>query len=79
MPMPARRRVLTASRACAAVISADGPLSGSSLITASPFSADAVGSLNEAFYRAMGCVEAEVYNRQHVEKEPYDCQLECKL
>lgn len=32
-----------------------------------------------AFYRAMGCVEAEVYNRQHVEKEPYDCQLECKL
>lgn len=34
---------------------------------------------SQAFYRAMGCVEAEVYNRQHVEKEPYDCQLECKL
>lgn len=34
---------------------------------------------SQAFYKAMGCVEAQVYNREHVEKEPYDCQLECKL
>lgn len=34
---------------------------------------------SQAFYSAMGCAEAEVYNQQHVEKEPYDCQLECKL
>lgn len=33
----------------------------------------------QAFYRAMGCVEAQVYNAAHVEKEPYDCQLECSL
>ncbi|MCI8896985.1 MAG: hypothetical protein HFI61_04170, partial [Lachnospiraceae bacterium] len=30
----------------------------------------------QAFYRAMGCVEAQEYNKEHVEKEPYDCQLE---
>lgn len=34
---------------------------------------------SQAFYRAMGCREAEEYNREHVEKEPYDCQLECSL
>ena len=34
---------------------------------------------SQAFYKAMGCVEAEVYNRQHVEEEPCDCQLECSL
>jgi ribosomal protein S18 acetylase RimI-like enzyme len=33
----------------------------------------------QAFYHAMGCVEAEVYNQAHVEEEPYDCQLECRL
>lgn len=33
----------------------------------------------QAFYRAMGCVEAQVYNQRHVEQEPYDCQLECVL
>lgn len=33
----------------------------------------------QAFYRAMGCVEAQVYQKEHVEKEPYDCQLECVL
>jgi len=32
---------------------------------------------SQAFYRAMGCVEARVYNQAHVEAEPYDCQLEC--
>lgn len=32
---------------------------------------------SQAFYKAMGCVEAKVYNREHTEKEPYDCQLEC--
>jgi len=34
---------------------------------------------SQAFYRAMGCREAEEYNLKHVEKEPYDCQLECDL
>lgn len=31
---------------------------------------------SQAFYRAMGCVEATEYNQKHVETEPYDCQLE---
>lgn len=30
----------------------------------------------QAFYQAMGCVEAREYNQEHVEREPYDCQLE---
>lgn len=34
---------------------------------------------SQAFYRAMGCVEAQVYNQAHVEEEPHDCQLECRL
>lgn len=34
---------------------------------------------SQAFYRAMGCVEAEEYNAAHVEKEPCDCQLECRV
>ncbi len=34
---------------------------------------------SQAFYRAMGCAEAEEYISEHVEKEPYDCQLECDL
>lgn len=34
---------------------------------------------SQAFYTAMGCVEAQVYNQRHVEAEPYDCQLECSL
>ena len=34
---------------------------------------------SQAFYRSMGCVEAKEYNREHVEKEPFDCQLECVL
>lgn len=33
----------------------------------------------QAFYRSMGCVEAEEYNQRHVEAEPYDCQLEYLL
>lgn len=33
----------------------------------------------QAFYKNMGCAEAEVYNQKHVEKEPCDCQLECRL
>lgn len=33
----------------------------------------------QAFYQAMGCVEAQVYDQRHVEQEPYDCQLECAL
>ncbi len=34
---------------------------------------------SQAFYKAMGCAEAEEYNAEHTEKEPYDCQLECVL
>ena len=34
---------------------------------------------SQAFYKAMGCVEAEEYHQGHVEAEPYDCQLECRL
>lgn len=34
---------------------------------------------SQAFYRAMGCVEANEYHKEHVEREPYDCQLECPL
>lgn len=34
---------------------------------------------SQAFYKAMGCVEAQMYNQEHVDKEPYDCQLECVL
>ena len=34
----------------------------------------------QAFYKAMGCTEAQVYNQKHTEAEPFDCQLEkdCK-
>lgn len=34
---------------------------------------------SQAFYKAMGCVEAEEYMMEHVEKEPFDCQLEFRL
>lgn len=34
---------------------------------------------SQAFYKRMGCVEAEFYHQEHVEREPYDCQMECKL
>lgn len=34
---------------------------------------------SQAFYRAMGCAEAALYNQEHVEAEPFDCQLECAL
>ncbi|PWM66220.1 MAG: GNAT family N-acetyltransferase [Clostridiales bacterium] len=34
---------------------------------------------SQKFYRAMGCTEAQEYNQKHVEKEPFDCQLECLL
>lgn len=34
---------------------------------------------SQAFYKAMGCAEAEVYSQKHVEEEPCDCQLECRL
>lgn len=33
----------------------------------------------QAFYRGLGCVDATVYHQQHVEAEPFDCQLECGL
>lgn len=34
---------------------------------------------SQAFYKAMGCVEAEVCEQAHVLAEPFDCQLERKL
>lgn len=34
---------------------------------------------SQAFYRAVGCREAEEYSRIHVEKEPYDCQMELSV
>ncbi len=34
---------------------------------------------SQAFYQKMGCVEAQVYEPGHVEKEPFDCQLECSV
>ena len=34
---------------------------------------------SQAFYHAMGCVEAEEYDAAHVNAEPYDCQLEYRL
>lgn len=34
---------------------------------------------SQAFYRAMGCREAEEYSSAHVEQEPCDCQLELPL
>lgn len=34
---------------------------------------------SQAFYKSMGCVEAQEYSVRHVEKEPCDCQLECLL
>lgn len=34
---------------------------------------------SQAFYKSMGCVEAELYNKEHIEKEPFDIQLECLL
>lgn len=34
---------------------------------------------SQAFYKAMGCVEAVEYQKEHVEKEPCDCQLELVL
>ena len=34
---------------------------------------------SQAFYKAMGCSEAQIYHQKHVEAEPYDCQLEYQL
>lgn len=34
---------------------------------------------SQAFYKKMGCVEAELYNQKHVDKKPFDRQLELKL
>ena len=34
---------------------------------------------SQAFYRALGCVEAQEYQQAHVEKEPCDCQMEYAL
>ena len=33
----------------------------------------------QAFYRSMGCGDAREYDRRHVDREPFDCQMECVL
>ncbi|MCI8831656.1 MAG: GNAT family N-acetyltransferase [Lachnospiraceae bacterium] len=30
----------------------------------------------QSFYRGLGCVDAEEINREHAEREPFDCQME---
>lgn len=34
---------------------------------------------SQAFYKSLGCAQAQVYHQKHVEEEPYDCQLECEV
>ena len=34
---------------------------------------------SQAFYKRMGCVEAEEYDPAHTAAEPCDCQMECAL
>ena len=34
---------------------------------------------SQAFYRAMGCVDAQEPDPEHIRLEPFDRQLECKL
>ncbi len=34
---------------------------------------------SQAFYKAMGCTEAEEYSAAHVEREPFGCQIECNV
>lgn len=34
---------------------------------------------SQAFYRAMGCIEAVEYSAYHTEKEPFDCQMEYRI
>lgn len=48
---------------------------GASKLYISAHSADET----QKFYRSLGCQDAQELNREHVEKEPYDCQLEYKL
>lgn len=33
----------------------------------------------QAFYRGLGCVDAAVCDKRHIEAEPFDCQLEYEL
>ncbi len=34
---------------------------------------------SQAFYRSLDCVEAEEYDAEHTAREPFDCQLECRV
>ena len=34
---------------------------------------------SQAFYKRMGCVEAQERDQRHVDAEPFDCQMECVL
>lgn len=42
------------------------------------FRFDEEGRSAEHCYKAIRCVEAQVYDQRHVEEEPYDCQMECE-
>ena len=37
------------------------------------------GNRKPGILQKMGCVEAKKYSAQHVEAEPFDCQLECEV
>ncbi len=34
---------------------------------------------SQAFYKAMGCTEAEEYSLEHAQRSPADCQIQCRL
>lgn len=34
---------------------------------------------SQAFYRSLGCKEAEIYSTRHIEAEPFDIQMEYRL
>ncbi len=34
---------------------------------------------SQAFYKKMGCTEAQICLPQHTKAEPFDCQLECNI
>ena len=33
----------------------------------------------QAFYRSLGCVDAQWLSQAHIDREPFDCQLECLI
>ena len=33
----------------------------------------------QAFYRGLGCVDAQWLSQAHIDRAPFDCQLECLI